>query len=146
MHTTSRLRMLALALGLAGALCIASAAGTAKLVIDSPKDGETVQLTPGLGPVVIIKFHAENFKIESLAGHDTMHHEGAMAGMGENAAHVHVTVDNNPWYWVHSNSDPVVIAGLSAGPHKVSLELVGAGHKPLIPSAKQIVSFTMAGQ
>ncbi len=146
MHTTSRLRMLALALGLAGALCIASAAGPAKLVIDSPRDGETVQLTPGLGPVAIIKFRAENFKIESLAGHDAMHHEGAMAGMGENAGHVHVTVDDNAWYWVHSNSDPVVIAGLSAGPHKVSLELVGAGHKPLNPPTKQIVNFTMAGQ
>ena len=146
MHITSRFRALALALGLTGALCIASAAGPAKLVIDSPRDGGTVQLTPGLGPVAIIKFHAENFKIENLAGHDAMHHEGAMAGMGDNAGHVHVTLDDNSWYWVHSNSDPVVIAGLSAGSHKVSLELVGAGHKPLNPPTKQTVSFTMAGQ
>jgi hypothetical protein len=34
----------------------------AKLVIDSPKDGEAIQQTPGLGPVAIIKFHAETLK------------------------------------------------------------------------------------
>jgi len=146
MHTTDRFRIFALVLSLAGILCIASAAGMAKLVIDSPKDGEAIQQTPGLGPVAIIKFHAENFKIESLAGHDAMHHDGAMTGMGENSGHLHVTVDDNSWYWVHSNSDPVVIAGLSTGPHKVTLELVGAGHKPLNPPAKQVLNFTMAGQ
>lgn len=47
----------------------AFAAGESKIVSDSPTNGETVQQTPGLGPVAIIKFHTENFTIEPLAGH-----------------------------------------------------------------------------
>lgn len=63
--------------------------------------------------------------------------------MAANTGHVHVTVDDNSWYFVHSNNDPVVLAGLSPGDHKVKLELVGPDHKPT--GASQTVNFKMAG-
>lgn len=132
------------------------AADQPKLTIESPQNGATVQMTPGLGPVAIIKFKTDDFKIESLSkmhddkkmdkmdhgnmGMDKMEHGNmSMAKMG----HVHVTLDNADWYWVHSTSDPVVIAGLKPGQHTVKLELVGPDHKST--GVSQTVQFTMAG-
>ena len=104
------------------------AADQPKIIIDSPTDSQTVQ------PVVIIKFHTENMIIQSPFGEHPAH-----AGP-RNIGHLHVTVDDNSWYWVHSTLDPVVIAGLSPGVHRVTLELAGPDHKPI---ASQSVTFTI---
>jgi hypothetical protein len=55
--------------------------------------------------------------------------------------HIHVTLDNQNWFWVHSTSDPIVIAGIPDGPHTVKLELVGNNHAPT--GVSQTVSFTV---
>lgn len=133
-------KLLGLVLALSVISLAAFAADTPQLMISSPHDGQTVQPTPGLGPVAIVQFTTQGFKIEGLARHRGMDHK--MDKM-MNAGHIHVTVDDNSWYWVHSNSDPVVIAGLNPGPHKVTLELVGADHMSMNPPVKQTVTFTM---
>jgi Family of unknown function (DUF6130) len=130
--------VLALSLFSVGAL----AADAPQLMISSPQEGQTVQPTPGLGPVAIVQFTTQGFKVEGLAKHGGMDHK---MGKMMSAGHVHVTVDDNSWYWVHSDSDPVVIAGLKPGPHKVTLELVGADHMSMNPPVKQTVNFTMGG-
>jgi len=56
--------------------------------------------------------------------------------------HIHVFVDDTPWLFVHSDSDPIVLAGLQPGQHKVKLQLVGANHMPT--GAEQTVNFTVA--
>lgn len=119
----------------------AFAADMPKVMIESPQNGATVQDTAGLGPVAIIKFKTDNFKIESLGKHSdmAMNDMDKMAKMG----HVHVTLDNADWYWVHSSMDPIVLVGLKPGQHSVKLELVGADHKPA--GASQTVTFTMGG-
>ncbi len=120
------------------AFSMARASDVPKLTIESPSEGQTIQPTPGLGPVAIIKFKTDNFKIESLdKGH------GSMTDMATeehpNHGHIHVTVDDNSWYFVHSDNDPVVLAGLSPGQHSVKLQLAGPNHMPV--GTSQTVSF-----
>jgi Family of unknown function (DUF6130) len=55
--------------------------------------------------------------------------------------HIHVTLDNQTWFWIHSTTDPIVIAGIPDGPHTVKLELVGNNHAPT--GVSQTVSFTV---
>ena len=138
----SNTRFLGLVLVVSLVSVAALAAGAPQLMITSPQEGQTVQPIAGLGPVAIVQFSTQDFKVDSLAKHSGTDHK---MGKMMNAGHIHVTVDDNSWYWVHSNSDPVVIAGLKPGPHKVTLELVGSDHMSMNPPVKQTVSFTMAG-
>lgn len=122
------------------ALSVASASDVPKLTIETPSEGQTIQPIPGLGPVAIIKFKTDNFKIESLdKGH------GSMTDMATeehpNHGHVHVTVDEGAWYFVHSDNDPIVLGGLSPGQHSAKLQLVGPNHMPV--GTSQTVSFTI---
>src|SRR5579864_9650255 len=48
------------------AATMAFAGNRPTLTIDSPENNAIVQPTPGLGEVVVIKFHTDNFKIEGL--------------------------------------------------------------------------------
>ena len=104
------------------------AADQPKIIIDSPIEGQTLQ------PAAIIKFHTENLIIQSPFGKHAIH------AWPENIGHLYVTVDENPWHWVHSTIDPVVIIGLSPGVHRVTLEIAGPQHKPI---ASQSVTFTI---
>lgn len=54
---------------------------------------------------------------------------------------IHVTLDNQSWFWVHSTNDPIVIAGIPDGQHMVKLELVGTNHAPT--GVSQTVTFTV---
>jgi hypothetical protein len=90
-----------------------------RLSIQSPTTDEAVQ------GVAIIRFRSENVRIASLFPRS----ESPRGSLP--AAHLHVSVDGATWHWVHSTSDPVVIAPLSPGQHTVTLELAGADHRPL---------------
>lgn len=218
MHT-KYFRAVAMTMALAFFAAVAAfAANKPTLTIQSPQDGATIQPTAGLGNVVMIKFKADNFQIESLKSsegknmnanvkeHNTdasnSNNNSGQAGMAnsgmaqttgaqeanagnnttasdrnstmpqsdQNASvgnsssnssmpqsdmahdhmamnakdgHVHVTVDNMPWYWVHSNTDPVVIVGLKPGLHTVKLDLVTPNH--MDTGVSQTVNFTVAG-
>jgi quercetin dioxygenase-like cupin family protein len=45
--------------------------------------------------------------------------------------HLHVTVDDSAWRWADASGNPIILMGLSAGPHKVLLELEDANHHTL---------------
>jgi len=45
--------------------------------------------------------------------------------------HLHVTLDGASWHWVHADDGPVVLQGLSSGPHQLTLELADAAHRIL---------------
>lgn len=42
--------------------------------------------------------------------------------------HLHITVDDSPWHWLDASGEPIVITGLSAGPHRVLIELEDPTH------------------
>jgi hypothetical protein len=52
--------------------------------------------------------------------------------------HLHVTGDEAPWHWAHTSNDPVIVAPLPPGPHKILIELADADHRVL---ASEIVKF-----
>ena len=48
------------------------------------------------------------------------------------AGHLHVSVDDLPWRWADAgNNGAVVVNGLPAGPHKITIELATPEHKVL---------------
>ena len=120
-----------------------SAKGTPRLTIQTPTEGQTIQPMPGLGPVAIVKFTTDNFKIDSVdKGH------GSITDMAtqEHPDHgyVQVTVDDSPWFFIHSDNDPIVVSGLSPGKHSVKMQLVGPNYAPL--GAAQTVNFTIGSE
>ena len=40
-------------------------------------------------------------------------------------------VDDASWVWADASGNPIILMGLSPGPHKVLLELEDANHHPL---------------
>lgn len=97
----------------------------AKIVVDPPLPAE---LAKG---VAIVQFRTENARILPVYG-------PAAVAVSPRVAHLHVTVDDNPWHWAHSSTEPVIVAPLPAGPHKILIELADANHKVL---ASETVKF-----
>ncbi|UDM52387.1 DUF6130 family protein [Cupriavidus sp. MP-37] len=54
--------------------------------------------------------------------------------------HLHVTVDDAHGTWAHTSQDPIIVVGLTPGPHKLRLELADPGHKIL---ATEVVTVTV---
>ena len=54
--------------------------------------------------------------------------------------HIHVTVDDASWVWADASGNPIILMGLSPGPHKVLIELEDANHHTL---DKGIVTFVI---
>ena len=73
---------------------------------------------------VVIQYRAENLRIEPVFG-------PAALGVSPRIGHIHVTVDDAPWHWLDASGEPLVITGLTAGPHTVLIELVNAAHQTL---------------
>ena len=73
---------------------------------------------------VVIQYRAENVRIVPVFG------KAALA-VSPRIGHIHVTVDETPWHWLDASGEPLVITGLTAGPHKVLIELVNAAHQTL---------------
>ena len=101
-----------------------------RLIVDQP-------LPEGLAiGVVWIQYRVENLRIVPVFG------EGA-ARVSPRVGHLHVTVDDLPWWWADASDDNTIdIAGLPVGPHKVRIELVGADHH-IIPGQTKTVTFTL---
>jgi hypothetical protein len=104
-----------------------------KLIVDQP-------LPEGLAiGVVWIQYRVENLRIVPVFG------EGA-AKVSPRVGHLHITVDDQPWWWADaSDSNTIDIAGLTAGQHKVRIELVNANHQ-IIPGQTRTVTFTLPVQ
>jgi hypothetical protein len=90
----------------------------AKIIIDPPV-GEP--LSRG---VVFIRYRTENLHIAPVFG-------PAALAVSPRVGHIHVTVDDATWHWADASGIPVIIQGLSLGPHKVLFELVNANHQPI---------------
>jgi hypothetical protein len=72
--------------------------------------------------VALIPYRVENLRILPVLG-------DAAAGVSPRVGHLHVTVDDLPWHWAEfSNDGTIVVAGLPAGAHKVTIELAGPKH------------------
>jgi len=71
--------------------------------------------------LVVIAFRTENLKILPVYG-------PAAQQVVPRLGHLHITIDGAPWHWVQASDEPVVVQGLSQGPHRVLLELADANH------------------
>jgi hypothetical protein len=84
----------------------------------------------------VIPYRVENFRIVPVLGM-------AAAEISPRVGHLHVSVDDLPWYWGDfANSNTVVITALPPGEHKVRLQLADPTHRIL---AEQSVTFTVTG-
>ena len=72
--------------------------------------------------VVVIPYCAENMRFAPMFG------PGALA-ISPRVGHVHVSVDDTAWRWADASGNPIILAGLAPGPHKVLIELMNANHQ-----------------
>lgn len=101
-----------------------------KIFIDPPKP------EPLSRGVALIQFRTENLQIVPVFG-------PAAASVSPRIGHLHVTLDNAPWHWVHTSNDPVIVAVLAPGPHQVLFEVADANHKAL---AQEVIQFDVPGK
>jgi Family of unknown function (DUF6130) len=106
-----------------------------KLILDP------TPLPPGLAhDIVWIQYHAENVRIEPIFGTGGLN-------VSPRIGHLHVRLDDLPWGWVEatSNNNTISVAGLPAGQHKMSVELVDSAHHVFAGCAecKKSVTFTV---
>lgn len=90
----------------------------AKLIVDPPLAGP---LSMG---AVFIQYRAENLRIEPVFGPDALK-------VTPRIGHIHVVVDDAPWHWADTSGEPIILVGLPAGKHKVTIILADPTHKPI---------------
>ncbi|WP_042884876.1 DUF6130 family protein [Cupriavidus necator] len=83
--------------------------------------------------VVIIQFRTENFRVMPVFGKPAV-------DISPRMGHLHVTVDDAHGTWAHTSEDPIIVVGLTPGPHKLRLELADPSHKIL---ATEVVAVTV---
>jgi hypothetical protein len=72
--------------------------------------------------VAVIPYCTHNMRIAPIFG------PGALT-VSPRVGHIHVTVDGATWRWADASGSPVILQGLSPGPHMVLIELVTANHQ-----------------
>jgi hypothetical protein len=101
-----------------------------KLIVDPPLPGPLARGS------AVIPYRVENFRILPVLG-------AAAVKVSPRVGHLHVTVDDLPWYWGDfSDSHTVVVNGLPPGQHKVLIQLADPEHRIL---TAQAVTFTVPG-
>lgn len=99
----------------------------ARIIIESP-------VAEGLARgAAVVHYRSENLRTAPLFSPDAL-------SLSPRVGHVHVNVDDAPWVWAHTSPEPVIVVGLSPGPHKIRLQLMTADHQWLDEGA---VSFTL---
>ncbi len=97
-----------------------------KLIVDPPLPGPLAQ------GKVIIPYRTENLRIVPVFGEATL-------DVSPRIGHLHVRVDDTPWVWAHASNDhPLIIVGLTPGPHRVSVQIADPNHTIL---EGKVVSF-----
>jgi len=74
--------------------------------------------------VVIVQFRTEHFRVMPLFGK-------AAVEISPRVGHLHVTIDDAHGTWAHTSEDPIIVVGLTPGPHRLRLELADPNHKIL---------------
>lgn len=101
-----------------------------KLVVDPPFQG------PLKFGVFQAQYRVENLRIVPIFGKSALE-------VSPRAGHLHVTVDDGPWWWADaSDNNTVDIANLPPGPHKVRIQLVNPDHE-VFPGQKVTLRFTI---
>jgi hypothetical protein len=108
----------------ASAMVPLAAEPPAKLIIDPPLPEV---LARGMA---LIQFRTENLRVLPVFG-------PAAQEVSPRIGHLHVRVDENQWVWAHTSGDDVIVNRLTAGPHKITLELADANHKILATGVVQ---------
>jgi hypothetical protein len=72
--------------------------------------------------VIVIRYRTEHVRILPVFGQ-------AALDVSPRVGHLHVTVDDAPWHWADASNVPLIIQGLTPGPHKVLVELADSAHK-----------------
>lgn len=88
-----------------------------RLIVDSP-----LPELLALGRVVVIRYRTENLRILPVFGPVAL-------AVSPRIGHLHVTVDDAAWHWVDASGEPLIITGLTPGPHKVLVELADPTHR-----------------
>lgn len=91
----------------------------AKLFIDPP----LAEPLASRGAVVI-NYCAENLRFVPVFGPNAL-------AVSPRVGHIHVRVDDASWVWADASGNPIILMGLSPGPHKVVIELEDANHHTL---------------
>ena len=96
--------------------------------IASPESQESARLVvaPPLPEALarglaVIQYCADNLRIVPVF------RPGALSVIPR-IGHLHVTVDDAPWHWVDASGEPLIIQGLTRGPHRVMIELADPTH------------------
>ena len=89
-----------------------------KLFVDAPL------AAPLARGVAVIQYCSENLHIVPVFGAKAL-------AVTPRVGHLHVRVDDASWVWAEASGNPIILMGLSPGPHKVTVELVNANHQPL---------------
>jgi Family of unknown function (DUF6130) len=105
-------------LGPAGVVPLTEQQPPAKIIVDPPL---AEPLSRGY---VFIQYRAENLRIVPVFGPNAL-------DVSPRIGHIHVIVDDAPWHWADASSEPLILVGLPAGPHKVQIILANANHQPL---------------
>jgi pimeloyl-ACP methyl ester carboxylesterase len=100
----------------------------AKIIIDPPLAGPLAARG-----VVVINYCAENLRFVPVFGPNAL-------AVSPRVGHLHVRVDDASWVWADASGNPVILMGLSPGPHKVLIELVDTNHHTL---DKGVVTFVI---
>src|SRR5271156_6161754 len=87
-----------------------------QLIVDPPLEA------PLAAGKVFIQYRAENLRIVPVFG------QGAL-DVSPRIGHVHITVDDAPWHFVDASGETIIVVGLTAGPHKVLVELADPTHR-----------------
>lgn len=133
------------AAAMAAAFCVSASAQTAEDPVHPPAilplSGEPsprlIPYAPLAEPlargVVIVQFRTENFRVMPVFGKTAV-------DISPRIGHLHVTVDDAHGTWAHTSEDPIIVVGLTPGPHKLRLELADPSHKIL---ATEVVAVTV---
>ena len=88
----------------------------AKLIVDPPVPDLLAQ------GVVWIQWRAENVNIVPVFGKSAL-------DVSPRVGHLHIHVDDLPWLWADFSNNPIDVAFLPPGTHKIRIELVNAIHQ-----------------
>ena len=71
--------------------------------------------------LAVIQYRADNLRIVPVFG-------PAALGVKPRIGHIHVTLDDATWHWVDASGQPLIIQGLTPGPHRVLIDLADPTH------------------
>jgi hypothetical protein len=102
-----------------------------RLIVNPPLPGPLAQ------NLVFIPYRVENLRILPLGGE-------AATKVSPRVGHLHITVDDLPWFWAdYGQSNTIILGGLPRGQHKVLIEVVDAEGNVL---TGQTVTFDTPGK